>query len=411
MRLTGFISIILILLTVRPALKAQPADPARADITGLWKGTLYNDSTQQYYRYEIAISEEKGKLIGYSHTWFLFEGQQYFGLKKIKLRRDGTKLITEDDGFVSHNYPVAPPKGVRQLNILDLQLSDSLMVLSGPFTTNQTRVYSSVTGNIRLERKHNYRQSSLVPHLQELGLEKKLSFVQPIPPDASADVAVAVIRELDQPVQAEATLNPNRGGAETLSPNETSRKGVDEKISAVNPVPVPALPVQTEKETSLSTDNRVKEAVAMTPETQAEKNIGLKPVSKGVPAISGPSAMKPAAELYKRKNVIQQVVMVKTDSLLLTLYDNGEVDGDTVSVLMNGEVLIDRQLLTTKAMRKTVYLPAGADSVQLIMYAESLGSIPPNTGLLVIRDGQDVYEVRFSGDLERNAAILLKRRR
>lgn len=411
MRLTGFISIFLILLTAGPALQAQPADPARADITGLWKGTLYNDSTQQYYRYEIAISEEKGKLIGYSHTWFLFEGQQYFGLKKIKLRRDGTKLITEDDGFVSHNYPVAPPKGVRQLNILDLQITDSLMLLSGPFTTNQTRVYSSVTGNIRLERKHNYRQSSLVPHLQELGLEKKLSFVQPLPPDASADVAVAVIRELDMPAKADLSLSPNRGGVETLPVSDTSRKGIDEKISAINPVPVPGLPVQAEKETALPTDGRIKQAVPIAPGAPGANQNNVTGIKAGAPAASVTTIIKPASELYKRKNVVQQVVMVKADSLMLTLYDNGEVDGDTVSVVMNGEVLIDRQLLTTKATRKTVYLPAGADSVQLIMYAESLGSIPPNTGLLVIRDGQDMYEVRFSGDLERNAAILLKRRR
>ena len=45
------------------------------------------------------------------------------------------------------------------------------------------------------------------------------------------------------------------------------------------------------------------------------------------------------------------------------------------------------------------------------MYAETLGSIPPNTGLLVIRDGQDTYEIRFSGDLQKNAGILLRRRK
>ena len=38
------------------------------DITGLWKGTLYNDSAQKYYRYEIGISEEKGKLSGFSFS-------------------------------------------------------------------------------------------------------------------------------------------------------------------------------------------------------------------------------------------------------------------------------------------------------------------------------------------------------
>jgi hypothetical protein len=45
------------------------------------------------------------------------------------------------------------------------------------------------------------------------------------------------------------------------------------------------------------------------------------------------------------------------------------------------------------------------------MYAESLGSIPPNTGLLIVRDGRDSYEVRFSGDLQKNATVILKRQK
>jgi hypothetical protein len=35
------------------------------------------------------------------------------------------------------------------------------------------------------------------------------------------------------------------------------------------------------------------------------------------------------------------------------------------------------------------------------MYAENLGSIAPNTGLLVVKDGSNQYEVRFSGDLQK----------
>jgi hypothetical protein len=45
------------------------------------------------------------------------------------------------------------------------------------------------------------------------------------------------------------------------------------------------------------------------------------------------------------------------------------------------------------------------------MYAENLGSIPPNTGLLVVRDGEAVYDVRFRADLQSNAAIILRRKR
>jgi len=62
--------------------------------------------------------------------------------------------------------------------------------------------------------------------------------------------------------------------------------------------------------------------------------------------------------------------------------------------------------------RKTIYIPAGKeDSLTLVLYAENLGKYPPNTGLLVVHDGEDVYQVRFSADLQQNAAVIFKRKR
>ncbi|MES2890520.1 MAG: hypothetical protein V4725_00865, partial [Bacteroidota bacterium] len=107
-----------------------------------------------------------------------------------------------------------------------------------------------------------------------------------------------------------------------------------------------------------------------------------------------------------------QEVFYQSDSLILSLYDNGEVDGDTVSVLLNGNIIFAKQGLTTKANSKVIYIsPDTPDSLLLVMYAENLGTIPPNTGLLVVRDGDAVYDVRFRADLQSNAAIILRRKR
>ena len=92
------------------------------------------------------------------------------------------------------------------------------------------------------------------------------------------------------------------------------------------------------------------------------------------------------------------------------MYDNGEIDGDTVSVLMNGNIILARQGLSASAIKKTIYIAPGTREVELVMYAETLGSIPPNTGLLIVRDGKSVYELRFSGDYKQNASILFKRK-
>jgi len=117
------------------------------------------------------------------------------------------------------------------------------------------------------------------------------------------------------------------------------------------------------------------------------------------------------ARIDARKTEVIRRITFGADSITISLYDNGEVDGDTVSVILNGKVILSRQGLTAKAITKTIYATELGDSSQLVMYAENLGRIPPNSGLLVIQSGYERYQVRFSGDLQNSSAVILKRRR
>ena len=136
-------------------------------------------------------------------------------------------------------------------------------------------------------------------------------------------------------------------------------------------------------------------------------------ISKPVVPIRKPDPVDPSAavDVSKRKIENLQGLYFKSDSLQLTLYDNGEVDGDTVSIVMNGRVIMPKVGLSTNAVRKTIYTQEAGDSIQLIMYAETLGSLPPNTGLLIVYDGTDRYEIRFSGDMNKSSAIVFRRKR
>ncbi|MFM6926501.1 MAG: hypothetical protein ACKOU7_13425, partial [Ferruginibacter sp.] len=65
-------------------------------MTGLWTGLMFNDTTELNYRYELAISEKNGKLVGYSQTFFILDGKEYYGVKKLKITIDGDKVVTQD---------------------------------------------------------------------------------------------------------------------------------------------------------------------------------------------------------------------------------------------------------------------------------------------------------------------------
>src|ERR1700749_704556 len=100
------------------------------DITGLWKGTIYNDTTKKTLHYELAISEEKGKLIGYSYTEFDFDGKIGIGVKKVDIKIADGKVLVSDVELIDDTYPVTPPKNIHQYSVLTLQNTDTIRTLS-----------------------------------------------------------------------------------------------------------------------------------------------------------------------------------------------------------------------------------------------------------------------------------------
>jgi hypothetical protein len=87
------------------------------------------------------------------------------------------------------------------------------------------------------------------------------------------------------------------------------------------------------------------------------------------------------------------------------MYDNGEIDGDSVSVFYNGSLLVSHQRLSEKPIVLKLAINKSIDVNELTMYAENLGTIPPNTALMVVTDGDKRYEVRISSDTEKNGTL------
>ncbi|MFT3846134.1 MAG: hypothetical protein QM725_13850 [Lacibacter sp.] len=125
-------------------------------------------------------------------------------------------------------------------------------------------------------------------------------------------------------------------------------------------------------------------------------------VQKPVPVINNPV-------IVKREMEIIQTVDIAQDSIVLSLYDNGEIDGDTVSVFVNNELSVSKVGLSAKAYKKTLYFKPG-ESLQLTLFAENLGSIPPNTGLLVIYTDTDRYQINFTSTFSKSSSVVLRRK-
>jgi hypothetical protein len=113
----------------------------------------------------------------------------------------------------------------------------------------------------------------------------------------------------------------------------------------------------------------------------------------------------------KRKQIVSKQIEVSSDSVRLSFYDNAEVDGDSISVFLNGKLVVAHQGLTERAFNVYVQLDSNLAVNEVSMFAENLGKYPPNTALMVINDGDKRYETFLSSDFNGNATIRLKLRR
>lgn len=395
---------------------AQPGQTPSKNITGVWKGEFYVDSTKKTYPFELTISEEKGKYSGYSRIAFEENGIQQVVFRDHKIKVTDNTIVIEDDNQLSKASSISQPKEVKKTMTLTLITLDSTMQLSGTWNTSRTRRYLAASGSVQMEHKIDYRSTAIFKKLDELALADKLSFTKEPTEKPERNLNKVILTDLAKADQSKKTIKPIASVARPMA----SIKPVNIPLAKIEKAPEPAVAkVEVKKPAPVvvkqAAPPKPKETVVAKVEKPVTKPAVVKETRPAQPVAKQnalPEQANAAVDVAKRSINNQQSLYYRSDSLQLTLYDNGEIDGDTVSVLLNGKVIIAKKGLDIKPNSYTIYFDRNTpDSQMLVMYAENLGSIPPNTGLLVVREGQSVYEVRFSADLKTNAAIILRRKR
>ncbi len=109
----------------------------------------------------------------------------------------------------------------------------------------------------------------------------------------------------------------------------------------------------------------------------------------------------------ERKIDIQEIIKVKDSSIRVYLYDNAVVDDDTVTVFVDKNPVLVKQRISAKALIFEIKLHDIGKPVEIMLQAENLGSIPPNTALMVVETGRKRYEVRLSASFEKHAVVIV----
>lgn len=162
----------------------------------------------------------------------------------------------------------------------------------------------------------------------------------------------------------------------------------------------------TNKAVTTKPDNK---AIVKTPaETKPNVKIvdvdTLKKVTVKVPPVTIPVPKV----LASRENELVKTITTDAKTIEINIYDNGTVDGDTISVYVDKKLVLSKKRLTEKAIPLTLTLDENVPVHELVMVAENLGEIPPNTSLMVVKAGKQQYEVRITSTEQKNAVIIFK---
>ncbi len=105
--------------------------------------------------------------------------------------------------------------------------------------------------------------------------------------------------------------------------------------------------------------------------------------------------------------ILQNVIPLKGDSIELRFYDNAEIDGDSIAVFLNGHLLKEHILLAEQAYIMKLSVGDLQQDNELVMVAENLGTIPPNTSLMVAVVGDKKYEAHLESTMGTSALVRL----
>lgn len=322
-------------------------------LTGVWRGYFITDQFEQY-KFEIQIEQSgltvQGVSYSYLNTVFYgkaaVKGSYEPNGKRIRLQETNTLELKMSDG--SHSC------------IMDCDLvlirSGKEEFLEGTYTSQFEKNAPGIRkgadcgdGKVYL-RKVTDSDFYLEPFLKNQARTNKPIFENQAP--------------------------PNR--------NKTNQANV--KKDPVKSGPVQNLILERNNITSLTQSNN------SSSQTIAETNRSLKPQQT-------PQVLK------ERENVLTRELVVTDRNIRIRLFDNGEIDGDTISVYVGKQLALSEKRLTANALELSIAIPEETNEQEITLVAENLGRIPPNTSLMIVESGGDRFEVRITSTEQKNAVV------
>ena len=357
-------------------LKAQP-------ITGIWKGKMGSS------RIELKLIRKGDSLIG---TSYYYDSKSNYRRYSVKGYFDdkNNDVIWWDDVIIEDNsskhFIGTGPHAEALLAVADFNCpGEGVMKLDGK---------SSRKNDEQKDRKevHLVKGSStpIFPDEWDFLIENyAYGVTHPEVVDSIEQIAFIP----DSRKTTEETINSRQPEA------DSPPAGLSVEKTENNSHPSPGTP---------SVESPSPEASIQRKNSTIEKQETIKQVPQVVLPITGPVLPETNEQKFtSRSKILQQVIPVKGDSIELRFYDNAEIDGDSIAVFLNGRLLQEHVLLAEQAYIMKIAVNDLQPDNELVMVAENLGSIPPNTSLMVAVVEDKRYEAHLRSTEGSSALVRL----
>ena len=342
------------------------------NFNGQWKGGFVDNSATfigfggEKIDYVLELETRGTQVTGYSYTYFTESGKRYYTICKLRgtINRATREIVVTEYERTKYNTPPEISNCFQTHKLKYVKEGADIESLQGTWIPAPDQSGNCGHGRTSLARTIVKRNPVLA----------KKSFTPPV----KKNQPFRDMNRVQQPVTKKTT---------------PLIKDQNKKPTLASKAPVVKNNVITKSTTTTTKKDSVrKEISSITP-----------PVKKEQPVVS--SNLKSNLKFEQRVNSVIKTIPIKSETFTVDFYDNGEIDGDSISVFFNGKLVLSRKRLSNKPITLTLTADPDKKVNELVMYAENLGEIPPNTALMIVRDGDSRYEARITSDTEKNGTI------
>ncbi len=391
-----------------------PMAGSAQSVSGFWHGSAFisgEDGDQNSYMVELILTDNGRSVQGVLNYYFL----NIFRSIPINATFDRTQqaLIFKDIPFVYYGSNPKMDVDCYMNGRFNLVLARAGSSLSGQWRANDDykNTCPPIQARLHLDKdqkmtdsvvqaikniKANYQVWVAPPSIQDEKKGNSPTEISSTPPNKEEALAKQTISPI---------TNPSKSNPISTSPVSPTTK------SNTTSITVSDKEGKTKKKSSLI--NKLFSKKKQSEKTKKGDKTSQRKQKKGISPSNEPqtSIGRVITDPFARKKVIEQEFELEVDTVLISLYDNGEIDGDTISVLLNETTVVSRQLLSARPIQFKIPLDSLSEFVEVVMVAENLGSIPPNTALMIVEAGGKSYKIGMSSSLDVNSSIRIKRKR